>query len=409
MTFVYKHKKAFVVLTLALLMVMNYKVLFFALESDFVGVALSMFLFFIGGRNAKFKVHYLLLMFLVLFEFVSYRLHTKSLHFLSLCMIICLVYYSFTKKFSYIAFICLLLFSSLFNKFFEHLSTEIKQALCQGVYLVLKNSIQIDKIEGVNFYINGAKITIDTACMGLSMFKTGFLAAATLLTIGERKNKSYFNIVQIIFFCFIVIVLNVTSNFFRIIILVLLDCTQENLLHHSVGLVCFLLYQICPMLLLIRYLKPNQKDDQEITDQMNWFPVLTAFVLVFITSLEMYKTQNFNLLENISSEYAINKGKWVNNEVFKISETNRLTYIKTPSHKPMICWTGDGYKILESKMIQLNGSKVWFDKMEKNKTKYNSYWWYECGGKKYTSFVDVMFQKLIHNETVRLINVVEQR
>jgi hypothetical protein len=33
----------------------------------------------------------------------------------------------------------------------------------------------LDRIEGVNFYINNAKITIDTACMGLSMFKTGLL------------------------------------------------------------------------------------------------------------------------------------------------------------------------------------------------------------------------------------------
>lgn len=408
MTFVIKYKKAFVVLAIALLMVMNYKVLFFALENDFIGVVLSMILFFIGGRNTKLKVHYLLLVFLVLFEFVSYRLHTKSLHFLSLCIIVCLVYYSFTKKFSFIAFFCLLLFSSLFNKIFEHLSSEIKQALCQGVYLVLKNSVQIDKIEGVNFYINGAKITIDTACMGLSMFKTGFLAAATLLTIEERKNKSYFNIIQIVFFCFIVIVLNVISNFFRIITLVLLDCTQENLLHHSVGLVCFLFYQILPMLLLIRYIKSNQKDNQQINDKINWLPVLTALVLVFTTSIEMYKAQNFNLLENISSEYAIEKGEWVNDEVFKISETNKLTYIKTPSHKPMICWTGDGYKILESKIIELNQSKVWYNKMEKDNRYYISYWWYECGDKKYTSFVEVMFYKLIYNKTIRLINQVKQ-
>lgn len=408
MIFVFKYKKAFVILVLLLLMIMNYKVLFFALENDFTGVIFSMLLFFIGGRNTKLKVHYLLLVFLVLFEFISYRLHTKSLHFLSLCIIVCLVYYSFTKKFSFVAFFCLLLFSSLFNKIFEHLSSEIKQALCQGVYLVLKNSIQIDKIEGVNFYMNGAKITIDTACMGLSMFKTGFLAAAALLTIEERKNKGYFNIVQIVFFCLIVMVLNVISNFFRIITLVLLSCTQENILHHSVGLICFLLYQIVPMLILIRYMKPNQKDGSKMNDKVNWFPILTAIVIVFIASIEMFKAQNFNLLENISSEYAIEKGVWVNNEVFKISETNKLTYIKTPSHKPMICWTGDGYKISESKIIELDHSKVWFDKMEKNNKYYRSYWWYESGGKKYTSFLQVMIQKLIYNHTVRLINVVEQ-
>jgi exosortase N len=403
-----KNIKAFVVLFLVVLMIMNYKVLFFALENDFIGVLLSMILFFIGGRVTRFKVHYLLVVFLILFEFVSYRLHTKSLHFLSLSIMVCLVYYSFTKKFSFIAFISLMLFSSLFNKFFEHLSAEIKQALCQGVYVVLKNSISIEKIEGVNFYINGAKITIDTACMGLSMFKTGFLAAAALFTIEERKQKGYFSIIQIVFFCFVVILLNVISNFFRIITLVLLDCTQENLLHHSVGLICFLLYQMVPMLLLMRYMKPNDKEVQQLDDKINWFPVLVAFVVVFCTSIEMYKNQKFNLLENMSFEYNSKTGEWVNDEVFKISEPKKLIYIKTPSHKPMICWTGDGYKILESKIILLHDSKVWFNKMEKDNKYYNSYWWYECGGKKYTSFLEVMFQKLIYNDMVRLVNVVKE-
>ena len=42
--------------------------------------------------------------------------------------------------------------------------------------------------------------------------------------------------------------------------------------------------------------------------------------------------------------------------------------------------------------------------MEKGNTKYISYWWYECGNKKYTSFIEIMFVKLIYNKPVRLIN-----
>ncbi|MCL9804629.1 exosortase N [Flavobacterium amniphilum] len=390
-----------------ILLVMNYELFFFALENDFFGVILSMVLFFVGGRTTNLKVHYPLLFLLVLLEFISYRLHTRSLHFLSLCMIICLTYYTITRRFSFIAFISLLLFSSLFNKFFEHLSAEIKQWLCQGVYLTLKNTINIDKAEGVNFFIKGAKITVDTACMGLSMFKTGLLAAAVLLTIEEKKSGFYYKNIQIILFCLLVILLNIVSNFFRIITLVLLDCTQENVLHHMVGLVCFGLYQIMPMLFLIRYIKPKQEQLKELGHSLGFYPVLGAFVLIFITSLEIKNDQNFNLLYQIDPKYDIKKGKWVNPEVFKISTPEKLTYIKAPSHKPLICWTGDGYKISESEIVEVNHSKVWFNKMEKNNLHYKSFWWYECGNKKYTSFIDVMLQRLVYNKPIRLINEVE--
>ena len=91
-------------------------------------------------------------------------------------------------------------------------------------------------------------------------------------------------------------------------------------------------------------------------------------------------------------------------EVYKIEAKNKLIYIKTPSHKPLICWTGAGYKIIESKEIIVKKEKIWFTIIEKNNVKFYSYWWYECGSKKYTSFIEVMFMKLIYNLPIRLIN-----
>lgn len=392
------------IISLILLLAMNYNIVNFGIESDFFGIIFSALLFFIGGRKTNIKVNYLLIPLILIFEFVSFRLHTKSLHFLSLLLFICLIYYYFTKKFSFIAFICILLFSSLFNKFFEHLTAEIKQSLCNTVYLTLRNFITITKIEGVNFYINGSKIAIDTACMGLSMFKTGLLTSAILLTLEEKKQQKYFGIFQIIFFCLIVIMLNILSNYFRIISLILLNCTKENILHHSVGLMCFVVYQVIPMLLLIRFFKP--KNDVILTSEKTSkiITIVVIYFLIFITSLEMKNERNDALLDNLDPKYNISSGKWIGNEVFKIQTSDTLIYIKTPSHKPLICWTGDGYKIIESEEIALNNEKVWYNVMEKNNVNYVSYWWYECGDKKYTSFVEVMFMKLIYNKPIRLIN-----
>lgn len=404
MKFISQKSNFFLVFGLIILLAMNYNIVNFGIESDFIGIIFSAILFFIGGRKTSFKVNYLLFPLILIFEFVSFRLHTKSLHFLSLLLFISLIYYHYTKKFSFIAFICVLLFSSLFNKFFEHLTTEIKQNLCQWVYFTLKNFITIDKIEGVNFYINGAKITIDTACMGLSMFKTGFLTGALLLTLEEKKQHKYFGILQIIFFCVIVIILNILSNYFRIVSLILLNCTKENMLHHTVGLVCFIVYQVFPMLFLIRFIKPKNYENSSSENHSKTIYLLLIYSIIFITSLEMKNEKNDAILENLNPKYKVTAGKWVDNEVFKINTTDTLIYIKTPSHKPLICWTGDGYKIIESEEIMVKNETIWYNVMEKNNIKYVSYWWYECGEKKYTSFVEVMFMKLIYNKPIRLIN-----
>lgn len=402
--FLNEYKIGLGIFAICFLFAINYNVLFFGLDNDFFGIVFSAFLFVFGSRKTNFKINYLLIALIFVLEFVSYRLHTQSLHFLSLILFLCLVFYSFTGKFSFVAFICILLFSTIFNKFFEHLTSEIKQGLCYVVFLTLKNFMTLDRIEGVNFYINNAKITIDTACMGLSMFKTGLLTGAILLTLEENKQKKYFGIIPIVTFCFVVVVLNIISNYFRIVTLVIVGCTQENTLHHLVGLLCFGLYQVVPMVFIIRYFKPKMTEIDVGNFQSKRIPIILTFVILFITSLEIKSPKNDHLLGNLSPEYNVKNGIWVNDEVFKIATSNKLIYIKTPSHKPLICWTGNGYTITESKEILMKNEKIWFNKMEKNGIQYQSLWWYECGGKKYTSFLEVMFMKLIYNQSIRLIN-----
>lgn len=403
--FILKNKAILLGLSAILLIfIINYKILISTINHDFFGIVVSLGLFIIGGRKTNFKINYLVFGILLIFEFISYRLLTKSVHFLALILFLCLVFHYYTQKFSYIAFICILLFSTIFNTFFIHLTTEIKQNLCYVVYLTLKNFISIDKIEGVNFYINQSKITIDTACMGLSMFKTGLLSCAILMTLEENKQKKIYRIGSIIIFCSLTVFLNLLSNYFRIITLIFFDCTQENLLHHSIGLICFIVYQILPMLLLIRFIKPKIEEQNKTVKPSKNILALLSFFVVLVVSLKINNEDVNEPLIKIPKEYEQIKGVWVNNEVYKINSPQKLIYIKTPSHNPLVCWTGNGYNIIETKKIKVNKEEIWFNKMEKNKQVYYSNWWYECNGKKYTSFLEVMFLKLIYNSPIILIN-----
>lgn len=405
MKLLFQYKNAIAIIILICLLVLNANIVLPGIDSNLFGIVFSIVLFLIGGRKTSFNMNYPLLVLIFVLEFISFRLHTKSLHFLALSLFACFLYYSLTQKFSYIAFICILLFSSLFSTFFDYLTVEIKQTLCHGVYLTLKNFLPITKIEGVNFYMNNAKITIDTACMGLSMFKTGLLAGAFLLTLEERKQQKLFSVKQIFLFCCLIIALNVISNYFRIITLILFDCTQENTLHHTIGLLCFVFYQIMPMLFFIRFFKPKNEEAIKTTSASFIFlPIISAIIILLATSLEIKKELKHDLLEKLNPTYNIKKGVWISNEVFKISTPEKLIYIKTPSHNPIICWTGTGYKIIESKMISSDNERIWQVKMEKNNIQYFSYWWYECDRKKYTSLVEVLLIKLFYNKSVRLVN-----
>ncbi|MWB95055.1 exosortase N [Flavobacterium sp. GA093] len=397
-------KKAIAVFVLACLLAVNYPIVAAGLDNNFFGILFSIALFLIAGRPTSLKLSYPLLVLILGLEFISFRLHTKTLHFQALLLLACLLYYGFTGKFSFIAFICLFLFSSIFDQLFNYLTVEIKQGLCYSVFVTLRNFIPINKIEGVNFYINNSKISIDTACMGLSMFKTGLLSGAFLLTLEERKQQKYYSILQILLFCCLLVLLNIISNYFRIITLILFKCTEENFLHHTIGILCFVFYQIIPMLFLIRFFKPKINKISSIAFYPKLIPVITIIAIIFITSFEIKKEQNHSILENLNPKYNVQKGSWVNKEVFKIATPEELVYIKTPIHKPLICWTGNGYKIVESRKITKNKEEIWFVKMEKNNIEYYSYWWYECGNKKYTSLVEVLLIKLFYNKSVRLIN-----
>ena len=399
------HKKPILaVFAILLLFAINSKILVLNLNNDFLGILGSLCLFIVGGRKTNFRINYFLVLSILLLEFISWRLNTKSVHFLSILLFLCFVFHYFTGKFSFIAFICLVLFSTLFSAFFAHLTSEIKQGLCYIVYLTLKNFIPINKIEGVNFYINNAKITIDTACMGLSMFKTGLLFGAILMTLEERRLKQYYGVFQILSFCLLIIALNITSNYFRIVTLIFFNCTQENFLHHAIGLICFTVYQIVPMLFIIKYIKPKIKNNDANKIKPKILIVLASFTVLLATSIKIKNETETNFHQEVSSEYHTKKGSWVNKEVFKIETAEKLTYIKTPSHNPMVCWTGSGYKIIESKKVLANKEEIWFNKMEKDSQNYTSYWWYESNGKKYSSLIEVLLIKLIYGKPIFLIN-----
>jgi hypothetical protein len=68
------------------------------------------------------------------------------------------------------------------------------------------------------------------------------------------------------------------SNYFRIVTLIILDCTQENTLHHLVVTV-FWIYQV-PMVLIINYFKPKINEIEVANFQSKRIPIILTFVML---------------------------------------------------------------------------------------------------------------------------------
>lgn len=290
----------------------------------------------------------------------------------------------------------------------------IKQYLTQLSYWTLKDLLNLSDMSGVHFKQGSQWITIDSSCMGLHMFKTGFLVLLILITLKEKienlfyKYWYYFLLIVVCFF------LNIFSNYFRIILLILLKNTEAGAIHYLIGTVCFLLYQILPLYVLVRYFKPTISDAEPLKSN-NISPssiIISGALCLFLIYIGYFVKRNFNeteyVLNGLEKRYPIKNGKWVEPDVYKIFTDNKLIYIKAKYHNPLVCWTGDGFAILDKKITE----KLVRGKMEKvnlalitnQKDTIAAYYWFEHRDLVYTSTLKMNLQQILYGGKSRLIN-----
>lgn len=372
------------------------------LHSLFLNLA-ALALFVFGARPsgpALFRITALIVCGLLL---VSFRLYTRSTHMLSLLLLGTMLYYVCYGRFSVPGLLVLLLCSGVSDKLLLQFSAEIKQYLCRWAYLSLKDILHIQKQEGIYLWLPGRRISIDTACMGLSMLRTGILCAAALLTLEERRHNRRFAYMQYLLVMAAAVLLVILSNYFRIILLLLSNSTEDGLLHQSVGLASFALYVLLPLYLFFRVLKPGVKNPSPIRiSYIDKWLVLLLIPAAFAVSRALYTGPSYiRILEGLN----IPGGSWVTPEVYKVQSPGRLTYIKTAAHSPMLCWTGSGYNIVRDFITVYKHRPAHCTVLEKEGRYLYSYWWYENGTRRALTFHSVLLRQLLTGNPARLVNI----
>lgn len=335
---------------------------------------------------------------------VSFRMYTGSTYVLAVVLLGSSLFYIVYGRFSLPALLVLLLCSGVADKLLMEFSTLIKQQLCNWVYISLKDVLHIQKQEGVHLWIGAQRVSIDTACMGLSMLRTGFLCMAALLSVKEKQSGRYFSLVQYTLFILLTFLCIVLSNYFRIVLLLLAGSAEDGLLHQSIGMACFAFYVLLPLYLLLRVWKPRLSAETD-APRVSYIDKVFFFILLaaaFGVSIHIQQKPAYSLA---IGESGISGGCWIGPEVYKIEAPGSLTYIKTASHSPMLCWTGSGYKVLSDFITEYQGKAAHCTLLEKDGQRLHSYWWYENGTKRSLTFYQAMLRQLIGKEPARLVNV----
>jgi len=94
-----KYKILIAALSILILFATNYSDILSSLDSNFIGLICSVILFAIGSKKTNFSINYLLVALIIVLEFVSYNLNTKSIHSLSIILFLCLVIYDAFQHF----------------------------------------------------------------------------------------------------------------------------------------------------------------------------------------------------------------------------------------------------------------------------------------------------------------------
>ena len=394
---------------------LHFKIVLGSMNDNFFGLIICIFISFIHGRSYHSKIPDGLLLGLILFfSFLSVRLDAKSLFLTSLVLSTIYLLYLLTHKLNCLVLFVLIFYSPIFDKIISVYTPNIKQYLTQFSYWTLKDLLNLSDIFGVHFKQGFQWINIDSSCMGLYMFKTGFLVLLILITLKEKienlfyKYWYYFLLIVVCFF------LNIFSNYFRIILLILLKNTQAGTIHYLIGIVCFLSYQILPLYILVRYFKPTISDAEPIKSN-NISPysmIISGALCLFLIYIGYCVKRNFNeteyVLNGLEKRYPIKNGKWVEPDVYKIFTENKLIYIKAKYHSPLVCWTGDGFAILDKKitekLVRGKVEKVNLALITNQKDTIAAYYWFEHRDLVYTSTLKMNLQQILYGGKSRLIN-----
>jgi exosortase N len=317
---------------------------------------------------------------------------TRSTLFFALVLAFLLLIESFKGKISPSIFFMLALISPLFKTFCDTISFPLRLWMSNMVSdtLVLigmeaSSSGNIIVVDGFDFYI-------DQACAGLSMLNISLLLAIFIISARLKVTGRELPLWGYFGFLLTAVLLNILSNYFRILGIVIFKIMPDTILHDGVGIVVLIIYVLVPLILITPHyterfgrlltIKHEPTDFKAPLAALQYIHIALFFAIMYVTYA--YGT-NAPVHPNKDS-ITLNGFRKIMlpNQVLKFENKTALIYMKpcqfySPEHNPMVCWTGSGYEFTFIKKVKYNGIEIYTGTLLKGKEKLYTSWWFDDG------------------------------
>ena len=272
--------------------------------------------------------------------------------------------------------------------------------------------------EGNVIMYQGATFSVEAACMGLGMMVTSMLCGLMLLGIYQKKYGLVVPFAKVCMLLAGIFALNVISNLFRILLLVVLHLLPGDPLHEATGILCLAAYVLLPLLwfcpwLVKRFGKPLEtKPARKESDR--FMLTLSHLCLAGCIALVAYKTTLPAAGTTAAAGLPSMPGYTLQvlpNHVTKAENDTALVYLKPvggfyrTDHHPTICWQGSGFDFKQVKEEQAGGSAIYTAILQKGHERLYTAWWYDNGRHQTISQWEWRWKALRYGNDYTLVNV----
>lgn len=246
------------------------------------------------------------------------------------------------------------------------------------------------EVAGNVMIMDNCEFSVDPACVGLKMMVVSILAGLLLMAFFERKNKRNYSFISVLMIIVLIILLNITGNLLRIIMLVIFRILPENPAHDLVGILCLILYTIVPAYFIVKHVSGRKQESTNETTRNSFnFKTLAIHLLLLTTTvITGFKISGEKAVagSNISvSSMTGFGGTVINGEVIKYEKPGVLIYVKPvkrfygTEHNPMICWIGSGYEFKRIGKKVVEGKEVYTGILKSGNDILYAAWWFDNG------------------------------
>ncbi|AYB35060.1 exosortase N [Chryseolinea soli] len=371
---------------------------------------------FVIIRQGPARINVCYLLGVLFFGWLAHLYLLKIFFFLMVAFFLLLVWEAVGGKLNTIILFQIALMSPVFLQVTAILGFPIRLWLsqCAGMLLQVGWDVQV---EGNLMILDGFQFAVDEACMGLSMLSLSMLMGVFAIVHHYRKAKRTLSLGWLVVFFAAVFGLNVLSNLFRIVMLVLFRILPEDPLHEIIGVLCLLLYVMVPLYFLAKTLVRKFGKPFEQIATPTYTPIRSRLLLaalgIFVLSMSFtIRPEGAELsIPHAFVEFKDAKGIELNGGITKLTTDDLLIYVKTipefftGEHTPLLCWRGSGYQFKSIRKEHMGQHEIYKGVLSRDQEKLYTAWWYTNGNRVTIDQWEWRSRMVTEKERFALVNV----